>query len=122
MIVDNSLPDLVMLNILRKLRKKWGMKVCVKNVRTHLIEWKQVFAPFFKNEFLTADSENCFCDKDGNPIPRRYTYCSDVHAVIEIIKKNVPKLESDEYFMVLAIDGGKNNLKICLNYIKREKR
>ena len=40
MIYENSIPDIVMFRILKKLRKKWGMKIVVKNMRQHLIEHK----------------------------------------------------------------------------------
>ena len=127
MVIDNSLPDLVMFNILKKLRQKWGMKICERNIRKNLIKKKKVFAPYFSNVFLNHDadlgpvSEECFCDKDGNPLARHYTYCSDLPGLVTAIKSHVPKLDSDEYFVVLGMDGGKKNLKICMNYSKKAK-
>ena len=52
MIVDNSIPDIVMSNILKTLRKKWGICLCIKNMRQMLIERKQIFEPYFKYVLL----------------------------------------------------------------------
>ena len=121
MIVDNSLPDNVILNILKKLRKKWGMNICVKNIRKHLIERKQIFKPHFEVKLLNEDTETMFKDKMNNVLPRQVVYCKDVEAVQTILKEQIKDFSSEEYLCVLAADGGKNNLKICLNFSKKTK-
>ena len=62
MIVDNSIPDIVILNILKILRKKWGMCICVKNMRKLLIERKQIFEPYFQNMLLNEETTLQFKD------------------------------------------------------------
>ena len=121
MIIDNSIPDLVMFNILKTLRKKWGMCICIKNMRKLLVERKQIFKPYFKNVLLNEKSELQFKDTKDNILPRYVTYCSDIKAVAAILKDKIPMLSSEEYVTVVAIDGGKNNLKICLNWSKKKK-
>ena len=119
MIVDNSIPDLVMLNILSKLRKKWGVKVAVKNIRKHLVERKQAFEPYFKNQLIKKDDEVHFENKKGEAVSRYLTYCTNVPGLIAMLKKEIPDFDNTKYFIVIAMDGGKNNLKICLNWSKR---
>ena len=121
MIIDNSIPDLVMLNILTKLRKKWGVKIAMPNIRRHLIERKQVFEPYFKNEYISAEAETHFETKKGEAISRHLTYCTDVPGLVSILKKEIPDFSNDEYFIVIGVDGGKDNLKICLNWSKKGK-
>ena len=121
MIYENSIPDIVMFRILKKLRKKWGMKIVVKNMRQHLIERKQYFEPYFQNVPLNMDSSECFEDKSGTKLPRYVIYCTDPVEVSNIIREKIPNFNEEEYFIVLGVDGGKNNLKICLNWSKRTK-
>ena len=126
MIKDSNLQDIVMLKILKKLRQKWGMHICVKNIRKHLIDRKKVFKPYFENKLLDEETETCFrtkLDKQGNsdPLTRYVVYCKDVKPVVKILENNIPHFSNDEYFVVLGIDGGKNNLKICLNWSKKTK-
>ena len=123
MLVDNSLPDLVMLNVLKKLRQKWGMKIVVKNIRRKLIERKQIFEPYF--EYKLLDSEVNFKEKcttgDGDVLPRYVTYCTDLKSVVSILQQKIKDFSTDNYICVLAIDGGKSNLKLCLNFSKKTK-
>ena len=126
MIKDSNLQDLVMHKILKKLRQKWGMKICVKNIRKHLINRKKIFKPYFDYKLLDEETDTCFrtkSDKAGNtdPLTRYVVYCKDVKIVVNMLKENIPNFSNDDYFVVLGIDGGKNNLKICLNWSKKMK-
>ena len=87
------------------------MKIVVKNMRQHLIERKQYFAPYFQNLHLNMDSSECFEDKSGTKLPRYVTYCKDPVKVSNIIREKIPNFNEEEYFIVLGVDGGKNNLK-----------
>ena len=90
MLVDNSLPDLVMLNILKKLRQKWGMNVVMPNIRKKLIERKQIFEPFFTHNLLDSNSEVNFKNSsDGSVLPRYVVHCTDVPSVISILKQKI---------------------------------
>ena len=67
------------------------------------------------------DSSECFEDKSGTKLSSYVTYCADPVKVSTIIREKIPNFNEEEYFIVLGVDGGKNNLKICLNWSKRTK-
>ena len=68
---------------------------------------------------LNIDSSECFEDKSGTKLSSYVTYCADPVKVSTIIWEKIPNFNKEEYFIVLGMDGGKNNLKICLNWSKR---
>ena len=53
------------------------MKIVVKNMRQHLIERKQYFAPYFQNLHLNMDSSECFEDKSSTKLSSYVTYYAD---------------------------------------------
>ena len=97
------------------------MKIVVKNMRQHLIELQQYFAPYFQNLHLNMVSSECLEDKSSTKLSSYITYYADPAKVSTIIREKIPNFNKEEYFIELGVDGGKNNLKICLNWRKRTK-
>ena len=81
-----------MFRILKKLRKKWGMKIVVKNVRQHLMELQQYFAPYFQNLHLNMVSSECLEDKSSTKLSSYVTYYADLVKVSTIIREKYQTL------------------------------
>ena len=95
MIYENSIPDIVMFRILKKLRKKWGMKIVVKNVRQHLMELQQYFAPYFQNLHLNMVSSECLEDKSSTKLSSYVTYYANPVKVSTIIRGKIPNFNKE---------------------------
>ena len=67
------------------------------------------------------DSSECFEDKSGTKLSSYVTYCADPVKVTPIIREKIPNFNEEEYFIVLGVDRGKNNLKYVSIGAKEQK-
>ena len=70
MVKDVNLSDRQLLQILTKIRAKWGSHMVTSNIKTTLKERKQIVSHLFDVELLDKDDKVHFLGKDDKPITR----------------------------------------------------
>ena len=123
MIQDANLSDNTMVKILRKLRKKWGMKAITPHIRRQLIKRKTITNKFFTCRLLIGSgpkkTDMFFKTKNGDPLTRYVVFCHDIPGLIAW-KRLLENKNDTEYINVIGVDDGKGILKICWNWSIKE--
>ena len=70
MVKDVNMSDRQVLQILTKIRAKWGSHMVTSNIKTTLKERKQIVSHLFNVELLDKDDKVHFLGKDDKPITR----------------------------------------------------
>ena len=78
MIQDNNISDRTMINIIKTLAKKWGRKQTITpNIRSKLVDRKNILDTFFTKLLLDEESALHFKDKNNKPLKQYVVYCYD---------------------------------------------
>ena len=113
MIQDYNLTDTTMINILKKLARKWGRdNVITKNISKKLVNRKKLTDQFFTKKWTDKNTEYYFKSNDGKCLERWVVYCHDIPGLLAFKNLIEANEETEDNFNVIGADDGKGILKI----------